>query len=81
MIVPNKNDMTKDEYRAVLRAKNADSDEESKSAEELINEYGTYEIQPTADTGNVFPAIAQGLSKAWDFDREKKSAHATRNRR
>ena len=27
---------------------------------ELINKYGTYEIQPTADTDNEFPAIAQG---------------------
>ncbi len=31
------------------------------TAEELINKYGTYEIQPTADSGNVFPTIAQGL--------------------
>ena len=30
------------------------------TAEELINKYGTYEIQPTADTDNPFPAIAQG---------------------
>ena len=28
---------------------------------EIINAYGTYEIQPTADTENDFPAIAQGL--------------------
>lgn len=33
------------------------------NAEELINKYGTYEIQPTADTENDFPAIAQGLPK------------------
>lgn len=33
------------------------------TAEELINKYGTYEIQPTADSGNVFPTIAQGLPK------------------
>ena len=30
---------------------------------ELINKYGTYEIQPTADSGNKYPAISQGLSK------------------
>ena len=30
--------------------------------EELINKYGTYEIQPTSDSGNVFPAIAAGLA-------------------
>ena len=28
---------------------------------DLINKYGTYEIQPTADTDNPFPHIAQGL--------------------
>jgi hypothetical protein len=31
---------------------------------QLVNKYGTYEIQPTADTDNKFPAIAQGFSKA-----------------
>lgn len=28
---------------------------------EMINKYGTYEIQPTAETENSFPTIAQGL--------------------
>lgn len=28
---------------------------------EMVNKFGTYEIQPTADTANYFPAIAQGL--------------------
>lgn len=28
---------------------------------DLINKYGTYNIQPTADTDNSFPKIAQGL--------------------
>lgn len=31
------------------------------SSFDLINKYGTYEIQPTADTDNPFPKIAQGL--------------------
>ena len=31
------------------------------TAEEMINKYGTYEIQPTADSDHIFPAIAQGL--------------------
>ena len=30
---------------------------------DLINKYGTYNIQPTADTKNLFPTIAQGLPK------------------
>lgn len=28
---------------------------------EQLNKYGTYEIQPTADRADYFPAIAQGL--------------------
>ncbi len=31
------------------------------TAEELINTYGTYEIQATCATDNTFPAISQGL--------------------
>lgn len=30
---------------------------------EMVNKYGTYEIQPTAETANDFPTIAQGLPK------------------
>lgn len=30
---------------------------------DLVNKYGTYEIQPTSDSGNEFPAISQGLPK------------------
>lgn len=50
---------------------NAGYDEQTPSAEnicdtpetvfEQINKYGTYEIQPTADRADYFPAIAQGL--------------------
>ncbi len=30
---------------------------------EQINKYGTYNIQPTGDSDNSFPKIAQGLAK------------------
>lgn len=30
---------------------------------DMVNQYGTYEIQRTADTENVFPAIAQGMPR------------------
>ncbi len=30
---------------------------------ELLNKYGTYEIQPTNDSDNEFPTISQGLPK------------------
>lgn len=38
-------------------------------AEDVVNKYGTYNIQPTADTKNFFPEIAQGLPKT---ERNKK---------
>ena len=31
---------------------------------EQVNRYGTYNIQPTADTDNTFPSIAQGLPRS-----------------
>ena len=33
---------------------------EALTAPELVNRYGTYEIPPTADSRQFFPAIAQG---------------------
>ncbi len=33
------------------------------TAEELVNKYGTYNIQPTAESENRYPEIAQGYSK------------------
>lgn len=38
---------------------------------ELLNKYGTYNIQPTADNENEFPKIAQGLS---ENNKEKKKS-------
>lgn len=32
---------------------------------DLINKYGTYNIQLTNEQENPFPAIAQGMPKAW----------------
>lgn len=37
--------------------------DQPENVSEIINKYGTYEIQPTADTFNEYPAIAQGLAK------------------
>ena len=54
------------EYLAVVQADQADSGEESKSASVLINQYGTYEIQRTQDTENIFPLIMQGLPREWE---------------
>ncbi len=30
---------------------------------DMVNKYGTYEIQPTADTENQYPLIAQGFNR------------------
>ena len=40
---------------------------------DLINKYGTYNIQPTNEQENMFPAIAQALPKRWretEIDKE-----------
>ena len=36
---------------------------EEEGCERQLNEFGTYEVQKTADTDNYFPAIAQGAPK------------------
>lgn len=36
------------------------------SVGELINMYGTYNVQRTCDTDDLFPLIAQGLPKRWE---------------
>lgn len=33
------------------------------TAFDMVNRYGTYEIQPTANTNNTYPAIAQGFNE------------------
>lgn len=35
------------------------------SVGEIINMYGTYNVQRTADTDDLFPLIAPGAPKAW----------------
>lgn len=32
---------------------------------DLVNQYGTYNIQPTSDTDNLFPLIGAGLPQDW----------------
>ncbi|MBR4123819.1 MAG: hypothetical protein IKT93_05315 [Clostridia bacterium] len=34
-----------------------------RTVEEMVNRYGTYEIQSTAATENQYPCIAQGFNK------------------
>ena len=45
------------------------------TAFDTVNAFGTYNIQPTADTDNTYPAIAQSFNKkAVKTDRENKAA-------
>ena len=50
---------------------------------DLINRYGTYNIQRTADTFNTFPAIAQGLPRSLNkaIDKEEAEKIAKENGR
>lgn len=34
------------------------------SCDEILNKYGTYEVQDTADSDNAFPKISHGLPKS-----------------
>ena len=40
-------------------------------AKDIVNKFGTYKIQPTADTENLFPQISQGLPRQ-DKNKKKK---------
>ena len=42
---------------------------------DMVNQYGTYNIQKTADTDNPYPAIAQGLPKVVHFARRSKAMY------
>ena len=66
----NKNKISKSDYVA----------SSPKTVFELVNKFGTYEIQPTCDSDNDFPKIAQGLprqksrkvvDKDWDEHKNK----------
>ena len=66
----NKNDKKKnlkkqgvDEYQVEMTPSAVSVGDAPDDSFQLVNKYGTYEIQPTADTDNKFPAIAQGFSR------------------
>lgn len=51
----------KPDYDPVPSADSVYGDPES--CMELLNKYGTYNIQPTAEADNLYPTIAQGMPK------------------
>ncbi len=40
---------------------------------DMLNKFGTYEIQPTADTENLFPTIAQGNIRRQTTDNRQRT--------
>ncbi len=38
--------------------------DQPETVDDMVNKYGTYNIQPTCDTDNEFPCIAQGKKRA-----------------
>ena len=52
-----------DEYQVEMTPSAVSVGDAPDDSFQLVNKYGTYEIQPTADTDNRFPAIAQGFSR------------------
>lgn len=52
-----RNKKQKSDFRLMPSVQPAVMSEET--TEELLNKYGTYNIQPTADTENQYPKIAQ----------------------
>ena len=46
---------------------------------EMVNKYGTYEIQPTAETDKDFPTIAQGMPRKGRKPTVKKTKRPKKN--
>ena len=44
---------------------------EPQNSFDYVSMYGTYNIQPTAERGNEYPAIAQGISKEEKKERQR----------
>ena len=52
-----------DEYQVEMTPSAVSVGDAPDDSFQLVNKYGTYEIQPTADTDTKFPTIAQGFSR------------------
>ncbi len=51
-----------------LTVSSNDYGHEPEDGDDMINRYGTYNIQPTANSFNDFPQIAQGKSRLTDAE-------------
>ena len=49
------------------------------TAFDMVNRYGTYNIQSTAETENAYPAVAQGYNrKIMKTDRQNKKSESSK---
>lgn len=53
------------------------------TAFDMVNRYGTYNIQSTADTENMYPTVAQGFNKGFieadcENDKSKNNKRVTK---
>jgi hypothetical protein len=53
---------TEKKQKQMVGISSAPTGGQPKTTDEMVTNYGTYEIQPTADTENQYPAIAQGYN-------------------
>ena len=58
--IPDNFDKNRSNFKVTEEISVRSSTDNPEDCEELVNCYGTYNIQPTADSHNDFPAIAQG---------------------
>lgn len=64
--------MKKNEHENTPNPSAANISGQPQTVFDMLNKYGTYNIQPTADNENEYPKIAQGLSEAEAKKAEKK---------
>ncbi len=64
--------MKKDEHELHDTPSAANISGQPQTVFDMLNKYGTYNIQPTADNENDYPKIAQGLNEDEAKKAEKK---------
>ncbi len=55
--------MKEKKNKPILEVSATDFGDPPEDATDMINRYGTYNIQPTANTANMYPTVAQGFNK------------------
>ncbi len=58
----NKKILSDKDFKALTGISSLSNKGMPETASEMVNFYGTYEIQATAETDNQYPAIAQGYN-------------------